>query len=126
MSDSSIKKRLRKIIVQGYSDRTLGLFKDIIKVTQEEFREDNIPTIAAFLVSHLFRAFEFKDANTKLSKEDFEKFVRNAMISELSQFCGSCSSLYFVNKKCVSHGVTLETAKDYPDIYRCPQCLNLS
>lgn len=118
MFDTSMKKRLRKIIVQGYNDRTLSLFKDIVEVTHETFREDNVPTIASFLVSHLFRAFDN-------GNEELKKYVRGAMISELSRYCNTCPSLLFhpdkKNYSCVSHGVPLERA-DYPDVYRCSKC----
>lgn len=119
MFRKSLKKQIAKIMVQGYNDRTLELFKDIVDVAREAFREDNEPTRACFLVSHLFRAFEPKDVKLR-------EAIRGAMLSELSQFCDSCSLMRIrpgENPYCTQYKVKLERAS-YPDIYKCYKCVN--
>jgi len=74
----SIKKKIREIIIQGNNNEIQKLFTEIVNATKDEFREDNDPTIASFLINNLFNAFTFKDINNR-------EAIKNAMISELNK-----------------------------------------
>jgi hypothetical protein len=81
---SKLKKLLRETIVQGQNNEILDLFKDIVKVSSEEFREDNLPTITGFLTENLYRALIIN--YSEISND--EKIIRDVMISEINELYG--------------------------------------
>ena len=78
---SKLKKLLRETIVQGQNNEILDLFKDIVKISSEEFREDNLPTLTSFLTENLYRAL---DLNFSEIPND-EKIIRDVMIDEVNE-----------------------------------------
>lgn len=81
---SKLKKLLRETIVQGQNNEILDLFKDIVKVSSEEFREDNLPTITGFLTENLYRALIVN--YSEISND--EKIILDVMISEINELYG--------------------------------------
>ncbi len=81
---SKLKKLLRETIVQGQNNEILDLFKDIVKVSSEEFREDNLPTITGFLTENLYRALNLNYSEIP----NDEKIIRDVMISEVNELYG--------------------------------------
>ena len=47
------KKAIAKIIRQGYNEDTQELFNIIFEVMQEEFTEDNVATLASFMLDNI-------------------------------------------------------------------------
>lgn len=119
MPGFSINKYLKSVIKQGHNDKTLQLFRDIVKTTQQEFTEDNLQTLATFLVSHLFRSFDPVNA-------DHLKMIRNAMIKELSETCEDCPNLIKERDRpsCRAYGVTLDKTENRHSAKRCSKCVN--
>lgn len=81
---SKLKKLLMETIVQGQNKEILDLFKDIVKIASEEFREDNLPTITGFLTENLYKALNINYSGIP----NDEKIIRDVMISEINELYG--------------------------------------
>jgi len=78
MKAEKIRKQIRHIIVQGNNVEIANLFREIVKAHEDEFTEDNIPTLASFLVGNLFMAITPSDIGARKSAKD-------AMVAELEE-----------------------------------------
>lgn len=78
---NKLKKLLRETIVQGQNNEILDLFKDIVKISSEEFREDNLPTLTGFLTENLYKAL---DINFSEIPND-GKIIRDVMVDEVNE-----------------------------------------
>jgi hypothetical protein len=83
---SSIRKQLHQIIRQGNNEEILELFKEIVKASQEEFTEDNLPTQVGFLSENLFNSFSAEDIHTS-------ECIKNVMVK-------SVEDAHFFNNRC--------------------------
>ena len=89
-SAKSLKRSLRKVIVQGYNENIQALFDEIVEASFEEFYEDNFPTLAHFLTERLYTSFlrytqRMVDKDVIKNKKVIDTDVKGAMIEAIEK-----------------------------------------
>lgn len=82
MNRRKTKKIIANIIRQGYNEDTQELFNIIFEVMQEEFTEDNFPTLISFMLDNVKYSWKFWMGEKRIEKVVAENIVDRILREE--------------------------------------------